>query len=86
MALANGDDRGRQILQQTAGAVLFGVPTRGIETQALLMMMSKVAADSFERVGERVARARRRLLVLEKENRQLSTEVERLTALLERIG
>ena len=30
--------------------------------------------------------ARRRLLVLEKENRQLSSEVERLTALLERIG
>ena len=29
--------------------------------------------------------ARRRLLVLEKENRQLSSEVERLTALLERI-
>jgi len=30
--------------------------------------------------------ARRRLLVLEKENRQLSTEVKRLTALLERTG
>ena len=30
--------------------------------------------------------ARRRLLVLEKENRQLTGEVERLTALLERIG
>jgi hypothetical protein len=38
-ASASSDSR-RQILQQTAGAVFFGAPTRGMETQALVTMVS----------------------------------------------
>ena len=49
VALANGDDRGRQILQQTAGAVFFGVPTRGMETQALLTMVRGQANEGLLR-------------------------------------
>ena len=39
VASASGGGR-RQTLRQTAGAVLFGAPTRGMETQALMAMVS----------------------------------------------
>ncbi len=39
LALTNGGDRERQILRQVVGAVLFGVPSRGMETQALMTMV-----------------------------------------------
>jgi len=40
VASASSHGRGRQILQRTAGAVLFGTPARGMETQALMTMVS----------------------------------------------
>lgn len=49
VASANGDDRGRQIVKQTAGAVLFGVPSRGMETQALMTMVRGQANDGLLR-------------------------------------
>ena len=39
VASASGGGR-QQVVQQTAGAVLFGAPTRGMETQALMTMVS----------------------------------------------
>jgi len=60
---------------------------------ATLALSSKSDPDTMDDDSQRplsksavLGLARRRLLVLEKENRQLGAEVERLTALLERIG
>lgn len=39
VALAKGDDRERQMLRQILGAVMFGVPSCGMETQALMAMV-----------------------------------------------
>jgi len=49
VTLANDDDRGRQIVRQTAGAVLFGVPSRGMETQALMTMVRGQANEGLVR-------------------------------------
>jgi len=39
VALANGGDREQQILRHVVGGVLFGVPSRGMQTQALMTMV-----------------------------------------------
>ena len=49
LALAGGNERARRMLQQTAGAVLFGAPTRGMETQALMTMVSGQANEGLIR-------------------------------------
>jgi alpha-beta hydrolase superfamily lysophospholipase len=41
VTLANDRDRERQILRQVVGAVLFGVPSRGMKTQALMTMVRR---------------------------------------------
>ena len=49
LALAGGHERARRMLQQTAGAVLFGAPTRGMETQALMTMVRGQANEGLIR-------------------------------------
>jgi predicted alpha/beta hydrolase family esterase len=49
VALANGGDCERQILRRVAGAVLFGVPSRGMETQALMAMVRGQANEGIVR-------------------------------------
>jgi len=49
LALAGGNERAQQMLQQTASAVLFGAPTRGMETQALMTMVRGQANESLVR-------------------------------------
>jgi hypothetical protein len=49
VTLASGNDRERQMLRHVVGAVLFGVPSRGMETQALVTMVRGQANEGLVR-------------------------------------